>query len=265
MNERTATDLLVADLLRPNSPIYDSSRGSGNQGQQGHSTALDPVDMEFLKIDAVDELLRFPCAENESTLISMLRTWRSHSGLPKLTEATLKKTVQMWVDMKIARIHRSFPRDTSSIRPHRKNVVDTRPVKIRDDQLLAMEDVDHLCYTLYREGLPCLMKTVIDPLSDTIYDFKVEVRQSLIDDAGLGLFLTFIGARSLKPDVKNWSQLLKSNRHILHVPTQEELVARLPDDTSVLVKLKGKNLHGNQNNPVRVLLRLRTGRFFSQY
>jgi hypothetical protein len=78
----------------------------------------------------------------------------------------------------------------------------------------------------------------------------VEVRQSLIEDAGLGLFLTFLGARCLKPDVKKWSQALKSHRHTLHVPTKEELLACLPDNSNLLVKLKGENLHGNHNNPV---------------
>jgi hypothetical protein len=65
--------------------------------------------------------------------------------------------------------------------------------------------------------------------------------------------LTFIGARTLKPDVKKWSQALKSNRHAMHVITKDERVACLPDNKRVLVKLKGENLHGNHNNPVSSL------------
>ena len=80
-------------------------------------------------------------------------------------------------------------------------------------------------------------------LAEVLYDFVIDIRHSNIKGAGRGAFLTFKGARVLKPGVKScntqWQHLSRTRR---------ELQAVLPDlGMGVAVKLSGHDLHGDEH------------------
>lgn len=77
----------------------------------------------------------------------------------------------------------------------------------------------------------------------------MKVRTSKIPNAGRGVFLTFLGARELKPSRKRWGQSLVEQRPCRHLGSSQPLAATLPSGYGVSVKLEGKHLHGPYNCP----------------
>jgi hypothetical protein len=137
------------------SPTFDSVRINEDLDQ---SNPLCPEDIEFLKNSAVDDVIRFHCVENETILISMLCTWRLHLGMPKLANEEVKSRVQRWFALKQSR----------SLADHiswKRNVKHSPPANIPDNELVVMEDIDHLCHMVHTSGYPCLLKTVMDPFT----------------------------------------------------------------------------------------------------
>lgn len=85
--------------------------------------------------------------------------------------------------------------------------------------------------------------------SETLYDFRVDIKQSSIENAGLGAFLTFLGARVLKPRAAARSvRLLK--RHCVddEICTHCSLDAVTVGGKAMNVTLTGENLHYNDNS-----------------
>ena len=83
-------------------------------------------------------------------------------------------------------------------------------------------------------------------LIDTIYDLKIVVRESGIPGAGLGAFLTYLGARVLREDVQNVEnvsrELLVVNNGGLTMP----LMATSRDGFGISVTLNGAMLVGKR-------------------
>lgn len=84
---------------------------------------------------------------------------------------------------------------------------------------------------------------------ETLYDFRLYTGESHIPNSGFGAFLTFEGARLLKPEAAKRSKQLMKDRYPIDVPTARFLEAKGIDGMNVSVSLKGDNLHGNGNNP----------------
>lgn len=82
---------------------------------------------------------------------------------------------------------------------------------------------------------------------DTIYDLKIQVKQSEIPGAGMGAFLTFEGARLLKEELRTVAAKTREERIFHETDTTKPLEAAYPGGYGVAVKLTGKNLHGNNN------------------
>ena len=85
--------------------------------------------------------------------------------------------------------------------------------------------------------------------SESLYDFRLYTSKSLIPNSGLGAFLTYEGARLLKPEAAKRSKKLVNGRYPVDVPTSRFLEAKGIDGMNVSVVLEGDNLHGNGNNP----------------
>lgn len=84
--------------------------------------------------------------------------------------------------------------------------------------------------------------------SETLYDFRVDVKQSSIANAGNGAFLTFLGARVLRPEAAARSERLLKE-HVIEelVGTHNPLVAETMGGKTMNVTLTGSNLHYNDN------------------
>ena len=80
-------------------------------------------------------------------------------------------------------------------------------------------------------------------------DFKIDIRISGIPNAGQGAYLTYLGARVLKPYAKaRSSKLLPA--HVAHddIETLKPLPALTKGGSQkISVTLTGKNLHRNGN------------------
>jgi hypothetical protein len=84
--------------------------------------------------------------------------------------------------------------------------------------------------------------------SETLYDFRIEINESKIANAGLGAYLTYMGARKVKPErLKVVGPILMDSLASI-AETMVPLIAEKPGGRTVLVKLKGNNLHGNHNS-----------------
>lgn len=81
-------------------------------------------------------------------------------------------------------------------------------------------------------------------LLDVLFDFQIDVRDSSIPGAGKGAFLTYLGARRLKPACV----LLGDQEMKKRASTKEELQATMPSGHGCTVKICGENLHGNNNS-----------------
>ena len=75
------------------------------------------------------------------------------------------------------------------------------------------------------------------------------MRESGITGAGLGAFLTFLGARVLNNEKKQERDQKLESRIPREIDTQQPLEALTPDGFGVSVYLTGVNLHGNRNLP----------------
>ena len=83
---------------------------------------------------------------------------------------------------------------------------------------------------------------------ETLYDFRVDIKQSSIPNSGHGAFFTYLGARVLKPKVLERTARLMEN-HIIHIsPTHDPLTAVTFDGRRMDVKLTGESLHYNDNS-----------------
>ena len=95
-----------------------------------------------------------------------------------------------------------------------------------------------------------IMLLVLTLLStETLYDFRVDIKKSSIPNAGHGAFLTYLGARVL-----NESAQQRSTRLMQEHTTEGEVGTHLPLSAKTLggrtmnVTLTGDNLHYNDNN-----------------
>lgn len=117
--------------------------------------------------------------------------------------------------------------------------------KSREDPTL-MDNVKYLCKTSPDPdtGFPQRSITAFDCNNDVLYDFVVKVRDSNIPGAGRGAFLTYKGARVVRPGVKR--RLRRAPPHPTR--TRQPREAFLPDaEMGVTVTLKGTNLHGDEH------------------
>ena len=90
--------------------------------------------------------------------------------------------------------------------------------------------------------------TFLLPPLDYVYDFKIEARPSNIPNAGMGAFLTFIGARRLQQKTRIRATELLDARPYKELTTMRPLVAELPDGFGMGVTLTGAHLHGPYNS-----------------
>ena len=80
---------------------------------------------------------------------------------------------------------------------------------------------------------------------DIIYDFELKARKSGLPNAGNGVFLTFLGARELKPSRRKRGEKLIEDRSY-HVK-QKLAQAIHPDGFGMSVKFTGEDLHAPYN------------------
>lgn len=91
------------------------------------------------------------------------------------------------------------------------------------------------------------------------------VEKSGIPNAGMGAFLTYMGARKLNTDSEIYKvcDAMLSDCHYREEMTMAHLVAVMPDGRTKGVALTGDNLHGNYNcvywprclpNPIKALI-----------
>jgi hypothetical protein len=100
----------------------------------------------------------------------------------------------------------------------------------------------------------CLVEVILTSAlcsSDIIYYFKVDIRESNIPNAGLGAFLTFLGARELDAEDKarGESRLIGREQEWKQRLTTTPLLADHPDGYRLSLTLEGSNLHGHFNSP----------------
>ena len=115
---------------------------------------------------------------------------------------------------------------------------------------MDMNLVHHMCSTTVDEstGLPVQELTVICGATETLYDFRIDIRQSTIPNAGNGAFLTYLGARVLKRKAAERSQRLLGEHDDVEVATRQHLVVTTLGGRNMSVQLTGNNLHYNNNN-----------------
>ena len=86
---------------------------------------------------------------------------------------------------------------------------------------------------------------------ETLYDFRVDIKQSGIPNAGYGAYLTYLGARVLNDSVKErGSALMKAHTvdENYGTTTHATLQAKTLGGRTMTVKLTGDNLHYNDNS-----------------
>jgi hypothetical protein len=82
---------------------------------------------------------------------------------------------------------------------------------------------------------------------DIIYDFKVEAQTSTIPNSGNGAFLTFLGARELKPSAKKRNESLWKKREVRVSALDDVMTAKSCDGCHASVKLVGDHIHSAYN------------------
>lgn len=161
----------------------------------------------------------------------------------------------------------SKDRDTSSVdtRAQDENFVGGIDTPLRMGQKMAhpsdmplMRKIEHLdSLGIDKEtGLPVSKFSVCGNGDDIIYDFEIRVKTSNIPNAGRGAFLTFLGARELKPSRKHWGEDLKKDRPPKYLRTlSEPATAMHPDGFGMAVTITGEHLRGPYNCqfPLRTL------------
>jgi len=122
--------------------------------------------------------------------------------------------------------------------------------RISDANKLNLIDiVDSKTHRIAENGRPVLLITAMNHETETLYDFQLHTGESHIPNSGFGAFLTFEGARLLKPEAAKRSKQIIKDRYPVDVPSARLLEAKGIDGMNVSVSLKGDNLHGNGNNP----------------
>eukprot|EP00980_Cylindrotheca_fusiformis_P020053 scaffold7139_cov115-Cylindrotheca_fusiformis.AAC.3 len=121
---------------------------------------------------------------------------------------------------------------------------------VLDNADYHMTKIEHLCWTGANPDttLPMHKFSVFGSPDDIMYDFVLNVKSSSIPDAGRGVFLTFLGARELKPSRRRWGRRLQELREdFCPLRTAEPLTAIHPDGFGITVRLEGQHLHGPYN------------------
>ena len=79
---------------------------------------------------------------------------------------------------------------------------------------------------------------------ETLFDFKVDIKQSNIPGAGHGAFLTYLGARVLKPRAASRSERLMTEHIVeaLPIETHNPLVAETLGGKRMTVRLVSNTL-----------------------
>ena len=84
--------------------------------------------------------------------------------------------------------------------------------------------------------------------TECLYDFSTSIEKSGIENSGYGAFLTYQGARVLKPRAAARSSRLIREHVIYSVGTHAPLVAETLGGRRMNVTLTGDNLHHNNNS-----------------
>lgn len=94
---------------------------------------------------------------------------------------------------------------------------------------------------------------------DIIYDFELRVETSTIPNSGKGVFLTFLGARELKPSKKRRGEELFHDRETIEPKLSRPLHAWHPDGFGIHMTLTGEHLRApyNSNNLLPTLEAIR--------
>lgn len=79
---------------------------------------------------------------------------------------------------------------------------------------------------------------------ETLFDFRINIRESKIANSGYGAFLTFLGARKLKEEARKKSIDFLKDRIYVESDTTKNLQAK-DGNFNMSVKLMGSDLHGN--------------------
>ena len=86
-------------------------------------------------------------------------------------------------------------------------------------------------------------------IPETLFDFRVNINQSTIPNAGYGAFLTYLGARVLKRQpLERSARLMKEHIVENDIDTHNSLDAETIGGRRMNVSLTGDNLHHNDNS-----------------
>ncbi|GAX17254.1 hypothetical protein FisN_10Lh112 [Fistulifera solaris] len=106
-----------------------------------------------------------------------------------------------------------------------------------------------VCRATGTNGHPIRYYSVYGGDDDVLYDFRLFVDKSNIPNAGMGAFLTYMGARKINKDSATHKLCtdLFVDYDYEEPETLSHLVAIMPDGMTKTVKLDGDNLHANYN------------------
>jgi len=205
--------------------------------KEGLQTPLCHGDVTFLRLQGIvtDEQL-LNC--DPHVLGFLYDKYRSTKGVFAVVQA--KDIVDHWIKAALKTLGRTDcdePSLTSS--PH----FPLKEIPDENDPPL-MDNVQSLCKTTIdpETGFPRKTITSFDCANEILYEFVIDVRESTIPGAGLGAFLTYVGARTLKEGKQ------KKVGDITPACTRYLTEAVLPGSGNGLtVKISGKDIHGDEH------------------
>ena len=125
------------------------------------------------------------------------------------------------------------------------------PVDVSEDvgSLGVMRSVPMLDKTYCDQltGLPSRKFTVVSSSDACLYNFLLEARRSSIPNAGMGLFLHFLGAKEMKPSKLKRSIEISDLRHNIFHP-HDELQAIHPEGFGIHVSVSGEHIKSRYNS-----------------
>jgi hypothetical protein len=87
-----------------------------------------------------------------------------------------------------------------------------------------------------------------DSISEFLFQFRIHIAKSKLGDcAGLGAYLTFLGARKLKPGRREKREWILKRVYSPFAQTKSILDFTTADGYVASLELKGENLHGNKS------------------
>lgn len=150
-----------------------------------------------------------------------------------------------------AGVVRSPLNNTKSVRQAPLHVDEAKEEAENDEPFLAeMNAVEHLCKTTLDPltGLPIQDLTILCNETESLFSFRINIKQSTIPGSGQGAFLTYLGRRVLKSEAAARSRrLMKQHVAAVDIITRNSLNAETADGRRMSVSLSGTNLHYNDN------------------